>query len=163
MKNLFIQRLLGGLWLAFFLSGCATTPIIDVDYMGETCPATNHVDVYFSPKDIQKPYRSMGRMNIDAEDFTGPEALDQAVRTQAALRGADAVLVTDFRRQPLGRTIIYDDFGDFYPYRQGTGIAEACAVEEKQVTILLLKYQGPQMPKPAPVPDQKIQKALPAD
>jgi hypothetical protein len=76
------------------LLGCAT-----VNYIGDSYPPTQHVDVFFSEKDVEKEYRVMGRVeataNADELIYSG-EKFMQTICKKAEEKGADGVVILDF-------------------------------------------------------------------
>ncbi len=143
--------LLCGITLLLLMPGCTNDPVLNVDYLGQTYTATDTVDIYFSKEGVKQPFDVMGRMSLDVDDFTGPQQLEEVIRQQAALRGADGVIVTGYGTRPTGSTITYgfDDWNDFYGpwgYPVGFGPAEGVAmtqsIQEKQVQAELIKYKA---------------------
>ena len=135
---------LAALTLAF--AGCTDSPILNVSYMGQWFPPTDHVDVYFSEHNVKEPYIVMGRLDMEADDFANATVLQNEVQQQAAMRGADAVIITGFKRRPDGSQVFYDydGFDDFYPWGFGPaeGMAVSTPIEEKELTAKLIKYQS---------------------
>jgi hypothetical protein len=88
-------RLLLPLFLLLFLvSGCAR-----VDYMGNSLPPTNKVDLYFSANDIEKEYYVLGMANAVGID---PDNVQEKLIEKAKRNGADAILFLDFFQTTSG-------------------------------------------------------------
>ena len=50
-----------------------TAGCITVDYVGDSYPPTTKVDTYYAEKDISKPHKVMGSINLDATDFVSTD------------------------------------------------------------------------------------------
>ncbi len=64
--------------LTALMIGCTTT-----DYLGKMYPPTQHVNVFFSPQDVKRPYEVMGEIRADADDIVSYEAMQQQSRKTA--------------------------------------------------------------------------------
>lgn len=132
------------LTLAF--AGCTDSPVLNVSYMGQWYPPTDHVDVYFSESSVKEPYNVMGRLDMEADDYANATELQAAVQQQAAMRGADGVIITGYKRRPDGSQVFYDydGFDDFYPWGFGPaeGMAVSTPIEEKEISAKLIKYKS---------------------
>ena len=73
-----------------------TTP--NIDYLGNDYEATETVDVYFSPNDIDEYFTIMGQMNANNEndESLSLEDMKESMICEAKERGADAILFLDF-------------------------------------------------------------------
>jgi len=135
LMGLFIRNLAFCSSILFF-SGCTT-----VDYVGDTYTPTDHVDMYFDTKDIQRPYRVMGQMTLDENEYSDTESMQADLKKEAMARGADAVLFTGLRRVQVGSVTQWQDMGKTkgkHPYTYGTATTQA--QENKEMTGSLVKY-----------------------
>lgn len=88
--------------LSLILTGC-----VDVRYIGDVYPPTEHVRFYMNEKDIPiNTYREMGIAiaSIDEEDaalYSG-NVLSDALREKAKEVGADAILIESSERYKVG-------------------------------------------------------------
>jgi hypothetical protein len=108
--------------------GCAS-----IQYMGNSYPPTDHVDLYFSEYDVPRDYTVIGRLvataNVD-EPFYSSEKFTEAIRKKGREKGADAVVILGLRKVMTGTTVAYVDDGVI------------SSVEEKRrVEALAIKYE----------------------
>jgi hypothetical protein len=97
-----MKRLLLILCVAFILVRCAT-----IHYLGDSYPPTQHVDLYFSEDDVQKEYKVIGRIEAtaDADELIySTDKFTEAIREKAQAKGADGVIILDFRNVQTGIT-----------------------------------------------------------
>lgn len=135
MRKIFSAFVMAAL-LSGLCSGCAT-----VDYVGDTYAPTSHVDMYYDAQDIHRPYKVMGHMTLDEDDFTSTESMQSDFRKEAMDRGADAVLMAGMHRIQTGTTTQWQDLGKTkgkHPYEYGTATTQV--QEKKEMTGSLLKY-----------------------
>lgn len=86
--------------LLILLSGCAS-----ISYLGDSFPPTQHVDLFFSEKDVPREYTVIGRLEAtaDADELLySTEKFTQAIRDKAAEKGGDAVVILDFGKVTTG-------------------------------------------------------------
>ena len=134
-KNLFIRNL-ALCALALFVSGCAT-----VDYVGETYVPTNRVDMYFDAKDIQRPYKVMGQMTLEEDEYVNAERMQADLKKEAMARGADAVLFTGLQKIATGVVTGWQDTSkDKGKNKYDSGTSTSRIEQKKQMTGSLLKY-----------------------
>ena len=75
----------------FVFLGCAT-----INYVGESYPPTQEVDLYFSEEDIEREYTVVGRILATAnsdEAVYSSEKFTQAILKKAREKGADGVVI----------------------------------------------------------------------
>ena len=110
--------------LVVFL-GCAT-----INYIGESYPPTQDVDVYYSEQDIEKEYTVVGRIVATAnanELIYSSEKFTQALVKKAREKGADGVVILGLRKIISGVR------------ESGSGVE----VEEKRrIEALAIKYKS---------------------
>ncbi len=83
MGGSIIKHLIG--LLCFLMLGCAT-----INYIGESYPSTQDVDLYFSEEDIEQEYKVVGRVVATAnsdELFYSSEKFTQAILKKARENG----------------------------------------------------------------------------
>jgi hypothetical protein len=104
-----MKRLMIAATLLTVVLGCAS-----IQYVGDTYPRTEHVDLYFSEYDVPGEYRVIGRLvataNVD-EPFYSSEKFMEAIRKKGRDKGADAVVILGLRRVATGTTVTYVDAG----------------------------------------------------
>jgi hypothetical protein len=90
-------------WYAGFLllAACTTT-----DYFGKTYPPTQHVDVFFSPQDVRRPYEVMGEIRAQADDIVSLQAIQKQLVTEAMQKGGDAILIEHVGTVETGFTTV---------------------------------------------------------
>lgn len=132
---LFVRNLaLGALALA--VSGCAT-----VDYVGETYAPTERTDMYFDAKDVPRPYKVMGQMTIDEDEYADSQAMQADMKKEAMARGADAVLFTGMQKIQTGVVTNWQDTGKKKgKHSYDTGMSTSQIQHQKEMTGSLLKY-----------------------
>jgi hypothetical protein len=130
----------------FLLTGCAS-----IHYMGESYPPTQHADLFFNEKDIQKEYKVIGRMEAtaDADEIVySSEKFTDEILKKARERGGDAVVILDFRKVATGMTESRDRTESTEERKRGTVRRENETVshsidEKRRVEALVIKYQTP--------------------
>ncbi len=143
MGGSIIKHLIG--LLCFLMLGCAT-----INYIGESYPSTQDVDLYFSEEDIEQEYKVVGRVVATAnsdELFYSSEKFTQAVLKKARENGADGVVIFGFGQALTGinksgirhrtkeeekdnRTIISDIMN-----------SSSSVVEKRRIEALAIKYK----------------------
>ncbi len=123
-----MKRLIFATVLLTAIVGCAS-----IQYVGDTYPRTDRVDLYFSEYDVPRDYTVIGRLvataNVD-EPFYSSEKFTEAIREKGREKGADAVVILGLRKVQTGTTVIYED------------AAVISSVEEKRrVEALVIKYE----------------------
>ncbi len=81
------------------LTGCATT-----DYVGQTYPPTENVDIFFSTDDIPRQYTVMGTAKTEGTEYLTFEAIEQQLVKDAMARGADAIVIDGMETITVGST-----------------------------------------------------------
>jgi len=134
------------LMILFIASGCETT---SSNYIGNVYPPTEHVDLYFSKKDIRPKYFVMGKLIVDTEPGTSSEKLQDQIAQIAETKGADGVFISSFKKVNVGADTMYDDFGwedigigGFYE-GFGPGDATTQYIQELEIIAFFLKYLPP--------------------
>ena len=97
-----MKRLLLILGMAVVLVRCAT-----IHYLGDSYPPTQHVDLYFSEDDVKKGYKIIGRIEAtaDADELIySTEKFTQSIIEKAKEKGADGVVILDFKNVQTGVT-----------------------------------------------------------
>jgi hypothetical protein len=87
--------------------GCAK-----VNYIGESYPPTQHVDLYISEEDIEVDYKVIGRIIATANatsNLLSDEEFQEKIMIKAREKGADGVIILGFDQvlsaEPLGEDI----------------------------------------------------------
>ena len=55
--------------ISFLLTVIILVSCTKIDYVGESYPATTHVDIYFSEESVEREYKIMGYMVATANDM----------------------------------------------------------------------------------------------
>ena len=76
------------------------------DYLGKTYPPTQHVDVFFSPQDVKRPYEVMGEISAEADDIVSYESMQQKLMQEAMQKGVDATLIEKLDTTETGYTTV---------------------------------------------------------
>jgi hypothetical protein len=110
------------------LLGCTT-----INYIGESYPPTQHVDLYFSEEDIEKEYNVVGRVIATAnssEDVYSSDKFTKAILKKAREKGADGVVIFEFGISTRTSTVT-------------TGDGERTSTSEKRrIEALVIRYKG---------------------
>jgi hypothetical protein len=124
MKCLFIATT-----LLTVVLGCAS-----IQYIGDSYPPTEHIDLYFSEYDVTREYTVIGRLLATAnveEPLYSSEKFTEAIRKKAREKGADAVIILGLRQVVTGTTVIYVD-----------EIVSSSVEEKRRVEALAIRYEG---------------------
>jgi hypothetical protein len=129
---------------AALVVGCTTT-----DYLGKTYPPTQHVDVFFSLQDVQRPYEVMGEIRAEADDIVSYDTMQQKLMQEAMQKGADAILIEKLDTTETGYTTVENRTAEQarHQERQRRNAASFTAVSTTQIekdhliTAKLLKYR----------------------
>jgi hypothetical protein len=128
------------------LAGCAS-----INYLGESYPPTQHVDLFFSEEDVKKEYKVIGRMEAtaDADELIySSDKFTDAILKKAREKGADGVVILDFGKVMTGTSESRDRTRTTEEREHGTVTRDnettRQSVEEKRrVEALVIKYQEP--------------------
>ena len=84
--------------LIFFIISC-----IPIDYIGDTYPPTENVDIFYSEKEIRLKHNVFGHILGSDASF---EDIQEQLKIEAMKRGADAILFTniDFETSKKSKT-----------------------------------------------------------
>ena len=99
-KGSLAKCLIGSLYLLFIAVGCTT-----INYIGESYPPSQQVDLYFSEKDIEKQYKVVGRIIATAnahELIYSSDKFTQSILKKARGKGADGVVILGFEKVMTG-------------------------------------------------------------
>jgi hypothetical protein len=120
------------------MAGCTTT-----DYLGKTYPATQHVDVFFSPQDVTRAYEVMGEIRAEGDDIVSYESMQQKLVQEAMQKGADAILIEKLDMTETGYTTVENKTGEKHKARQSsaTAISTTNIEKDRLITGKLLKYR----------------------
>ncbi|BCL75154.1 hypothetical protein JHS3_08900 [Jeongeupia sp. HS-3] len=91
--------------VALLLAACASIDATSTQYVGAPHPAaTSPASVQILREEPKKPFDRIGEVKIDASTDPAPAVADieNRLRTEAALLGADAVVIVYDRIQPVG-------------------------------------------------------------
>ena len=129
---------------AALMASCTTT-----DYLGKTYPPTQHVDVFYSPQDVQRPYEVMGEIRAEADDIVSYDTMQQKLMQEAMQKGADAILIEKLDTTETGYTTVENRTAERArrQERQRRNTASSTTVSTTQVekdhlvTGKLLKYR----------------------
>ena len=140
-----MKRLINSVAVLFVLLGCAT-----INYIGESYPPTQHVDLYFSEEDIRTEYTVVGRILATAELdelLYSSDQFTQAILKKAREKGADGVVILGFERVMTGtsasrhRTEKTEEKGDKTVTQQQERVSSSIQ-EKRQIEALAIKYKS---------------------
>jgi hypothetical protein len=139
-----MKRVFPLLGAAMLMVQCAT-----IHYLGESYPPTGHVDLYFSEADIPKEYKIMGRIEAtaDADELIySTEKFTDAILEKAGNKGADGVVILDFKTVQTGVTRTDDRTRTTEKTEDGKVTrnrdTHSTTVEEKRrIEALVVKYR----------------------
>jgi len=118
--------------------GCA-----QIDYIGDTLPTTNHVDVYFDQADVEYDYRVIGRIVARSPgEFYDNDKLMNKIKEEAMKHGGDAVVVIGFGHIATGSSTEHTTTTT--ETDKGSVVRETgseSVEEKKQVEVLVLRYK----------------------
>ncbi len=113
-----------------------------VDYIGQSYPPTNHVDVFFKEGDVPHEYSVMGKVVATANDLVSAEKLQAKIVRKAQERGADAVVLTGLERYKSGQSTDYSESTEDRGRRTRThGHSTTSDQEKKEIHALFIKYR----------------------
>ena len=75
--------------LLTFVSSCTT-----VDYVGESYPATQDVQIYYSLEEVPEEYRIFGHLVGTGGIFSTENERFEKLKLEGMARGADAIVIT---------------------------------------------------------------------
>ncbi|NNE28471.1 MAG: hypothetical protein HKN16_02470 [Saprospiraceae bacterium] len=96
------SKILVILSLAFF-SSCSPT----IHFLGDTYPATTDIDVFYDAKDVEKQYKTIGKMTHDKFLDYEVEAIKESMIKKAKEKGGDGIIFTQNTS-----TRVDDEMGD---------------------------------------------------
>ncbi len=107
-----------------------TVGCISVKYIGDEYPPTKQVKIFFTKKEVPKPYKIIGKAIITTPSGFYVSDIQDEIKDKAEAVGANAVLITSFRQAPSGmvsNTDVWQEggwasdgpFGFFGPYDGG--------------------------------------------
>ena len=133
-------------------AACATT-----NFVGETYPPTESVDIFFSAADIPGEYRVMGRAETHGSEYLDFEAIEQQLVKDAMGRGANAILIEGMDEITTGSVTTTSSGGDATPRwvvrQDGTlvnvghaghysSFSSTSEVHERVISAQLIRYTG---------------------
>ena len=140
-----MKRLISPVAVLFVLLGCAT-----INYIGESYPPTQHVDLYFSEEDIKTEYTVVGRILATAELdelLYSSDQFTEAILKKAREKGADGVVILGFEKVMTGTsasrnwTEKTEEKGDETVTHQHERVSSSIQ-EKSQIQALAIKYKS---------------------
>ena len=131
--------------VVFVFLGCAT-----INYVGESYPPTQQVDLYFSEEDIETEYEVVGRIVATAnsdELFYSSDKFTQAILKKAREKGADGVVILGFEKVVTGiseswdRTTKTEEEGEKTVTRESESTSSSVQ-EKRRIEALAIKYKS---------------------
>lgn len=120
-----------------FVTACAK-----IDYLGQSYPPTNHVDLYFSEADIREDYQVMGHVIAQAGTGISIERLQTQLEAKAREKGADGIVIHGFDRIQTGETTTYnEEIQQEEKQRSIAAVTITSADEERQIKAIFIKYE----------------------
>jgi len=113
-----------------------------IDYVGNSFPATSHVDVYFSLDDVKRDYTVMGHMTAVADDFVSAEKMQEDMLEKAREKGADGLVIHGLEYYSTGGKTTYTETHKKDEDRETvTGVTSTSTEEKKEIKGTLIKYK----------------------
>ena len=113
-----------------------------VDYVGESYPPTNKVDVFFAEQDVTHEYRVMGKVVATANDLVSAEKLQAKIMKKAQDKGAVAVVLTGLDRYKSGESTDYRESTESKGRKTTTsGHSSTTTEEKKEIQAIFIKYR----------------------
>ncbi len=140
-----MKRLIGPLAVLVVLIGCTS-----INYLGESYPPTEHVDLYFSEADIDSEYTVVGRIVATAnasEMLYSSDKFTQAILKKAREKGADGVVILGFGQVLTGttttrhRTEKTEEKGDKTITREHETVSSS-SEEKRRIEALAIRYKS---------------------
>jgi hypothetical protein len=123
-----MKHLISPIAVLIILLGCAT-----INYIGESYPPTQQVDLYFSEEDIEREYSVVGRIiataNSDELAYSS-DKFTKAILKKAREKGADGVVIFE-----LGTITSISSASTEYGEKTSTS-------EKRRIEALAIKYMG---------------------
>ena len=85
--------------IVFFML-CILSSCISIDYLGKYCPSTKSVEVFLTENDINRPYETIGRMEVVMGEHSNSETYVLEMRLKACQVGGNGLIL----HQPTTRT-----------------------------------------------------------
>lgn len=127
--------------LVMLAAGCA-----HVDYVGESHPRTDRVDLFFSEGDIGRPYKVVGQVLATGDQYTSAARVQRRLMQEARERGADGVLILEVARVRGPEHTRHDQTTTKARDEDGTTVQTTETVsdltaESKRIRALFIKYR----------------------
>ena len=134
-----MSRILASATLVMLASGCA-----HVDYIGETHPRTERVDLFFSENDVGRAYRVVGQVLATGDQYISAARVQRRLMDEARKKGADGVVVLEFARVRGPEHTRYDATttrGQDGKTVETTETVSDQTAEAKKIRALFIKYR----------------------
>jgi len=124
--------------------GCA-----HLDYVGQSYPPTQQVDLYYSEENVGREYTVMGELAATAQEFVSARKIQEQMVEKAKQKGADAVVILGMEHFKSGENTNYSETTTQGTGRKGkkfttTSGTQSTSVEEsKRIRALFVKYKAP--------------------
>ena len=117
-----------------------------IDYIGESYPPTNNVDLYFSEADLRMEYKVMGQVIASASDYVSAGKMQNKIMEEARKKGADAVVILGMERYHAGESQTYQETTETKEKSGGTTSTTTATTKnevqkEKEIKALFIKYR----------------------
>ena len=122
-------------------AGCAT-----VDYVGSSYQPSDHVDLFFSEKDISQEYQVIGQATARGDQYSSASKVQRKMMARARQVGADAVVVLDVGRTPGNDATRYEETTTEAKSEDGKTVQRTATVSNAaatghQIKALFIKYR----------------------
>jgi len=129
--------------LLMFAPGCA-----HLDYVGQSYPATEHVDLFYSESNVGREYLVMGELDATLEQFVSTHKAQDQMLQKAREKGADGVVILGLEHYQSGENTSYSENTTEGKNKKGktvtttSGSSSTSADEKKRIRALLIKYKA---------------------
>lgn len=127
---------------SFLLTVIVLASCTKIDYVGESYPATNQVDIYLSVESVEREYTIMGHMLATADDMVSASKMQDKMVKKAKEKGADGIIILGLERYQSGeRTSWSETTKEKDGKTRTSGSSSTSADEKKEIKATLIKYK----------------------
>jgi hypothetical protein len=130
--------------LAPLAAGCA-----HLDYAGQSFPATQNVDLFYSESNVSREYTVMGEVTATGDQFVSTQKMQDMMVQKAREKGADGVVILGLEHFQSGENTNYSETTTQGKTKKGksvtttSGSSSTSSEESKRIRALFIKYKAP--------------------
>jgi len=130
--------------LPILAMGCA-----HLDYVGQSYPPTQQVDLFYSEENVGREHTVMGEVTATAAEFVSARKIQDQMVEKAREKGADAVVILGLEHFKSGESTNYSETTTQGAGKKGkkytttSGSASTSVQESKRIRALFIKYKAP--------------------